>query len=268
MTIGGRRPAAYLRWLAIAVPLIVAPIPAASADAQAGARRSGFEFMGTATQAMQRDDAQNPAMLWVAEGEAAWRRTEGGADRSCADCHGDARTSMRGVAARYPSIGAASGRPVTLAQRIASCRVERQRASAWAPESEPLVSLEAYVALQSRGLPIAPPADARLAAARARGESLFHRRVGALDLACAQCHDDLAGRKLGGSTIPQAHPTGYPVYRLEWQSVGTLERRIRGCYAGVRARPPAYGAPDLVDLQVYLAARAAGMPLESPGVRP
>lgn len=240
----------------------------ARAHAQADPRRSGYDSMGAATQAMQRDDAQNPAMLWVGEGEALWSRREPGIARSCADCHGEARTSMRGVGARYPAIDDATGRPMTLAQRIASCRIGRQQASAWPAESEPLVSLEAFVALQSRGTPIAPPVDVRLAQARARGEALFRERVGALDIACAQCHDDLAGRRLGGSPIPQAHPTGYPIYRLEWQALGTLERRIRGCYAGVRAQPPAYGSADLVDLQAYLAGRAAGMIIESPGVRP
>ena len=73
---------------------------------------------------------------------------------------------------------------------------------------------------------------------------------GQLDLACAQCHDDNAGKRLGGSIIPQAHPTGYPIYRLEWQALGSLQRRLRGCLTGIRAEPFPYGATKLVDLQV------------------
>lgn len=42
--------------------------------------------------------------------------------------------------------------------------------------------------------------------------------------------------------IPQAHPTGYPIYRLEWQSMGSLQRRLRNCMTGVRAEPYAYGS--------------------------
>ena len=49
---------------------------------------------------MQDDDATNPAVLWVLDGEALWNRKTGAADRSCAGCHGDARASMKGVAAR------------------------------------------------------------------------------------------------------------------------------------------------------------------------
>ena len=68
--------------------------------------------------------------------------------------------------------------------------------------------------------------------------------------------------------MPQAHPTGYPIYRLEWQSLGSLQRRLRNCMIGLRAEPYAYGAPEYVDMEVYLMWRARGMTLETPAVRP
>ncbi|WP_460427902.1 FAD-dependent oxidoreductase [Azotobacter armeniacus] len=76
--------------------------------------------------------------------------------------------------------------------------------------------------------------------------------AGQLDLSCAACHDDNWGKRLGGSLIPQAHPTAYPLYRLEWQSLGSLQRRMRNCMIGVRAEPFDFGAPELVDLELYL----------------
>ena len=133
---------------------------------------------------------------------------------------------MRGVAPRYPAFDDPSQAPLTLAGRINACRVRHQQAPAFAPESEALLGLEAFVAIASRGLPIAPPADARLAPWRAQGERLYRQRVGQLDLACAQCHEGLAAQRLGGSVIPQGHATGYPLYRLEWQGLGSLQRRI------------------------------------------
>jgi sulfur-oxidizing protein SoxA len=217
---------------------------------------------------MQRDDTSNPAMLWVGDGEALWSVAAGRAGKSCADCHGDAKASMRGVAARYPTYDEKAARALTLAQRVDACRVRHQDAPAFAPEGRERLALESYVALQSRGMPISPPDDARLAPFRERGAASWRTRVGQLDLACAQCHDALAGERLGGSVIPQAHPTGYPVYRLEWQSLGSLERRIRGCLFGVRAQVPPAGAIELVELETYLAARAAGMTVDAPGVRP
>ncbi len=241
---------------------------ASAAHAQSDAKQSGYDFMSPATQAMQRDDTQNPGMLWVAEGEALWNRKAGSADRACASCHGSAASSMRGVAARYPALDQASKRAVDLGQRINLCRQRHQQAAPFGAESQELLSLESLVALQSRGLPIAPPDDPALAASRERGRQLYRQRIGQLDLACAQCHDDNAGKRLGSSVIPQAHPTGYPIYRLEWQTMGSLQRRLRNCMTGVRAEPFPYGSDPLVDLELYLAARAAGMPGEAPAVRP
>lgn len=251
------------RWALLVLACLLTP-----AFGQTDPRRSGLSFMGPATQAMQRDDSQNPAMLWVAEGEALWRTPAGNAQKSCMSCHGDAAQSMRGVAARYPAFDAARQGPLNLGQRIQQCRQSQQQAAPWAAESQPLLSMETYVAHQSRGLPIAPPDDVRLAPFAARGAAAYARRIGQIDLSCAQCHDSHWGQRLAGNAIPQAHPTGYPVYRLEWQGMGSLQRRLRNCMTGVRAEAPPFGAPELVELELYLMQRAKGMALETPAVRP
>ena len=235
---------------------------------QTDQRRSGSEFMSPSTQAMQRDDTQNPGMLWVQDGEMLWNRKVGKSDKSCASCHGAASASMRGVAARYPAFDVQRQRPLNLSQRINQCRQKNQQAEPLRAESQELLSIESYVAYQSRGMPATPPEDARLEPFRARGLQRFRQRIGQLNLSCAQCHDDNWGKRLGSSVIPQAHPTGYPVYRLEWQGLGSLQRRLRNCMTGVRAESFAYDAQELVELELYLASRAKGMPLETPGVRP
>jgi sulfur-oxidizing protein SoxA len=89
-----------------------------------------------------------------------------------------------------------------------------------------------------------------------------------MNLSCSQCHDDNSGKRLAGSVIPQGHPTGYPLYRLEWQSLGSLQRRLRNCMVGVRAEPYEYGATESVALELYLMERARGMTIETPAVRP
>ena len=79
---------------------------ASYAAAQVGAdkRRSGTQDMGEALQKMQEDDTANPGMLFVQLGSQSWAKKAGVADKSCADCHGNAGASMKGVAARYPAI--------------------------------------------------------------------------------------------------------------------------------------------------------------------
>lgn len=223
-------------------------------------RRSGYEFMSRETRTMQDDEATNPALFSLLDGEGLFKRKVGNA--ACADCH----RSLKGVAARYPAVK--GNRLVNLEQRVNVCRVERQKAAPLAYESPELLALTAYIGKQSRGMPIEVASDAKTQKHIDAGRAAFNRRQGQLNLACAQCHDDNWGKQLAGTPIPQAHPTGYPIYRLEWQGMGSLQRRLRNCMIGVRAEPYAYGSPEFVELELYLMYRARGMKLETPAVRP
>jgi sulfur-oxidizing protein SoxA len=226
------------------------------AGGAADTRRSGYETMGRETRAMQDDEATGPAVLWLLEGEALW-------NEGCARCHGDASTSMKGVAARYPRV--VDKKVVNLEGQVNQCRVTRQKAQPLRYESRELLALTAHVGRQSRGMPIdVKPAEPFLG----RGKALYNLRQGQLNLSCAQCHDQLAGRLLAGTPMPQGHATGYPLYRLEWQSLGSLQRRLRNCLTGIRAELYEFGAPELAELELYLAWRANGMKVETPAVRP
>lgn len=261
------------RALLLAAALLLAHIAQAQTQTQtqtgSDARRSGITYASPSTQALQQEDAQNPAMLWVADGRAAWSKPDGEARKACADCHGKIE-SMRGVATRYPALSAASQRVINLGQQINQCRSAHQRSTTLPAEHDTLLALESAIAFESRGIAIAPaqPAPAALGEAQARGKALFNQRIGQVALSCHDCHDTLAGKRLGAAVIPQGHATGYPIYRLEWQKVGSLQRRLRNCMTAVRAETPAWGAQELVDLEAWLMLRAAGMPLETPGVRP
>jgi L-cysteine S-thiosulfotransferase len=261
-----------MRWIgtiASAMLLIVACAPLLfAAEIPSDQRRSGFSFMASDTQAIQNDDTANPGMLWVLDGDALWKSKAGATAKSCADCHNDAASSMRGAATRYPAFDTKLGHPVNLEQRINLCRAEYQQATPLAYESRDLLALTAFVAQQSRGMPIETGADSQLEPFVAKGRELFMRRQGQLNLSCANCHDDNWDKRLAGSAITQAHPTGYPLYRLEWQSLGSLQRRLRACIFGIRAQPYDIGAPELVELELYLMSRARGMPIETPAVRP
>jgi sulfur-oxidizing protein SoxA len=230
-------------------------------------RRSSYEHMSKETRAMQDGDTDNPGMLWVLDGEALWRAKAGKAAVACAGCHGDAERSMKGVAARYPAFEPKRGTAVDLAGRINICRVERQQAPELARESKDLLALSALIARQSRGAAIQSDEE-RLKPYIEAGRTIFDTRRGQLDLACAHCHNDNWGKKLAGITLPQGHPTGYPLYRLEWQTFGSLQRRLRNCMIGMRAEPYAYGSPEFIALETYLMWRARGMAMESPAVRP
>jgi len=258
--------------------------------AEPQARRSATLDLSRDTRAMQDDDSLNPATFWRLDGEALWRERVGQANRSCASCHGEAPDAMKGVAVQFPKMVA--GQLLNLEGQINRCRSMRQGASPLAFESNPLLSMAVFIGAQSRGQPIVPArpmdpvipvptlpqsrplthaglhSDFAWTSLLEAGRALYIRRMGQLNLACVHCHDERAGARLGGNLIPQAHPTGYPIYRLEWNAVGSLQRRLRNCMIGVRAEPFAFGAPELVQLELYLMERARGMDLETPGVRP
>jgi sulfur-oxidizing protein SoxA len=231
------------------------------------ALRSGVSFAGPDVRAMQSDDLANPGMLWVERGEKLWNAPAGASGASCASCHGAAQTSMRGVAARYPRFDANAGAVFDIEARIVDCRARRQQGPALPRESDDLLSLTAFVTYQSRGLPLEVQIDGPARAAFERGREFYARRHGQMNIACAQCHDQNWGKRLLAETISQGHGTGFPAYRLEWQTLGSLQRRLRACLFGIRAEMPPPGAPELTDLELYLAWRAQGLPIEAPGVR-
>ena len=135
-------------------------------------------------------------MLWVLDGEALWNRKIGKANKSCADCHNDASTSMKGVAARYPAFNEAANRPIDLEQRINICHTDQQNATPLLFESNEMLALAGFVGRQSRGMPIAVSDYERTKPFIEAGRAMFERRQGQLNLSWAQCHDDNWGAKL------------------------------------------------------------------------
>jgi L-cysteine S-thiosulfotransferase len=248
--------------------LLLAPAAAVAAEIPLDQRHSDSDFISADTRAMQNDDTANPGLLAVLDGETLWNEKAGATNKSCADCHGDAAVSMKGVAARYPAFAAEFGRPIDLEQQINLSRTLDQKAPELPFESKELLALTAYIARQSRGLPIAVEETTQSKPFIEAGRAIFEGRQGQLDLACAQCHDDNWGKRLAGNPIPQAQPTGYPIYRLEWQELGSLQRRLRDCMSAMRAEPYDYGSPELVDLEFFLMWRARGLAMETPAVRP
>jgi sulfur-oxidizing protein SoxA len=236
------------------------------ADRHQSALQSSYELMSPENKAMQDDPSLNPAMFWVGDGETLWNQPSPQNNQSCATCHQDPKKSMRGIAVTYPKV--VKGNLQTLEGQINQCRVQRQGQPKFAYESKELLSLTALVAYQSKGMPIAVRQTSENKAALQMGRQSFYERMGQLNLSCAQCHEERAGLKLGGSPIPQGHPNAYPIYRLEWQTLGSLQRRLRNCMSGVRAQQYEYGSPEMAQLELFLAWRARGLPIESPGVRP
>ncbi len=229
-------------------------------------QKSGFEFQSKSNRDRQEDLTSNPGMLWVDQGAALWAKAEGKSAKSCQDCHGEPE-KMNGVAARYPVWDVKAKRLHNLDTRVQECRSVRQGAEPLKPETEPLLALTTLIAHQSLGMSIAPAIDGAARPAFERGRAMYNERAGQLNLSCAQCHEQSWGRRLRSEVVSQGHGNGYPIYRLEWQTLGSLHRRLRSCYLSVRSEPPAHGSEDHLALELYLAWRATGLKVETPAVR-
>ena len=154
----------------------IAPQATTQAQRSAGdgseGRLSGYHFMSRATQALQDDDTQNPAFLWVADGQRQF-------EAQCTGCHN--ASALSDAATRYPAFDDATQRPLTLHQRIAQCHSQRstsatqpQTAQASKPASgaparnptetsrQTVLALETYLGFQARGKPIPARPDPRL----------------------------------------------------------------------------------------------------------
>ncbi|MGF1526735.1 MAG: sulfur oxidation c-type cytochrome SoxA [Candidatus Competibacterales bacterium] len=230
-------------------------------------RQSGYAFLSPETQALQDDPWANPGLLWVDQGAELWRQAPGSGAKACSACHGDDGQDLVGAATRYPAFDDTQNALLNLEQRINSCRQHRQGLEPLAYESDALLSLTTFVANLSAGLSVNVTIDGPARPHFEAGRDYFYRRRGQLNLACHQCHDSAYGRMLRGDRISQGHGNGFPTYRLEWQTVGSLHRRLRACDLGVRAEPFGYGSAEYVNLELFLAWRARGLPIETPAVR-
>jgi L-cysteine S-thiosulfotransferase len=234
---------------------------------RAGDRSSGYTYAAKETRAMQDDDFANPAYIWMDQGEALWSKAEGAAGKSCSTCHDDAADTMKGVATRYPAYDESLGKMKSVEQQINTCRVKQMEAKPFKWESSQMLSMTAYVNSQSRGMAMNVKVDGAAAPFFEKGKAFFNKRRGQLNMACKNCHEDNAGNMARANLLSEGQSTGFPLYRLKWQKLGSIHRRFRGCNKNVRAKPYGYGSDEYVNLELYVGWRGRGLPIETPAVR-
>ena len=227
---------------------------------------SGNQFLTPQLQAMQQDADVNPITLWVEKGQALW-------GKQCQSCH-QAPESLRSSAGEHPRLVTRHNntRLVNLEDQINACR-QRAGQSPKGLEDDDTLSLSALLHTVAKGqaIQMTPPTDAagqqQWQAELAQGAQLYATRIGRLNLACVHCHDGKVGANLRAEVVSPGHPSGFPIYRLNWQNMGSIDRRLRACYSGVQATLPAPGSASLRQLELYLKVRASGMPLDGPSIR-
>ncbi|RVT81760.1 sulfur oxidation c-type cytochrome SoxA [Rhodobacteraceae bacterium CCMM004] len=227
---------------------------------------SGWRFRSDETQAVQMDDFDNPAMIWVENAMEDWETVEGAAGESCASCHGDVE-ELRGVRAVYPKWNEEAGEVRTLEMQINDCRETRMEAEPWKYSGGDMINMTALIASVSRGMPVNVAIDGPAQSTWEQGQELYYTRFGQLELSCANCHEDNYGMMIRADHLSQGQINGFPTYRLKNTKLNSVHARFRGCIRDTRAHTFAEGSPEFVALELYVASRGNGLSVEGPSVR-
>ena len=258
---------------ALAAALLSAALPAAAQDLK------GLQIYRD----MSAQD--NPGELWAERGKVLFHQPRGPKNASFEGCDlGLGPGRVMGAYARLPRYFADTDRVQDLESRLLTCMVSLQgfkeedikrTAFGTLDRNSDMEALAAYVASQSNGMKF----DVRLdhpkeKMAYAMGETIFFRRNGPLDFACATCHAE-DGKRIRLQDLPnmqdpkqiQAIIGGWPAYRGTQSTVRTMEHRLFDCNWQMRLPPLEYASEFPVALTTYLAYKANGGPIEAPGVR-
>jgi len=228
---------------------------------------SGWVYRASETQALQMDDFDNPAMLFVDQAIDDWNRVDGTEGKSCASCHTNGPEEFAGLRAELPRWDADRGQMMNMEDYINYNRVTYMGAEPlkWAkPRMDAMVAL---ISLQSRGMPVNVAIDGPVADIWARGEEIYYTRVGQLDMACANCHEDNFGNMIRADRLSQGQINGFPTYRLKNAKLNSIQARFKGCMKNIRAEPYAVGSDEFRALELYVASRGNGLSVEGPSVR-
>ncbi|MDB6176839.1 sulfur oxidation c-type cytochrome SoxA [Paracoccus sp. Z330] len=226
---------------------------------------SGWLFRDSETQAMQTDDFENPGMIFVDQGIDDWNMVDGNAGKSCASCH-EGIESMKGVRASMPRVNG-DGQLWSMEDYINDCRVERMQAEALDWNGDRMKNMTAAISVQSRGMPMDVAIDGPARPFWEQGKDMYYTRYGQLELACANCHEDHYGDWIRADHLSQGHTNGFPVYRLKQAALVSQHNRFRGCIRDTRAETFPMGSDEFRALELYVASRGNGLPVEGVSVR-
>ena len=227
---------------------------------------SGWRYRKGETQRLQTDDFENPAFVAVEQAIDEFEHVNGTEGKSCSACHADV-SEFKGLRAGLPRWDENLGKPENMEMIINECRTDRMGADAWKWDSPQMLGMAAYVGLQSRGMTVDVQTDGPMSDWAAKGKDLYYQRVGQLDMACAQCHEDNAGNMIRADHLSQGQINGFPTYRLKWNGLGSAHRRFKGCMKNIRAIPFKVGSDEFLALELYVTSRGEGLSVETPAVR-
>jgi len=227
----------------------------------------------------------SPVELFELEGEALWKKPQGPKNASLEQCDlGMGAGVVKGAYAHLPRYFSDADRVMDLETRLLHCMVtlqgrSREDATKRVFGNEDRLSemeyLSAFIAAQSRGVPMAPSTShSKEQAAFELGRKTFFYRGGAWDFSCASCHGE-EGKRIRMQDLPvlykpeNARPVvaTWPAYRVSNSQFKTMQWRINNCYQQMRYPEPDFASDITVALTLFLTATGAGEPYRGPGTK-
>ncbi|HWT16555.1 MAG TPA: sulfur oxidation c-type cytochrome SoxA [Patescibacteria group bacterium] len=228
----------------------------------------------------------NPAELVEMQGEELWNAARGPKQVALDGCDlGLGAGVTKGAYAQLPRWFEDAGKVMDLETRLLFCMERLQGLDVAALRKQPyseqgqqqtdLESLSAFIAAQSRGLPIAvPQSHPAERAAFASGAKFFNFRGGPHDFSCATCHSQDGKRirlqsllQLNSVEGAKASFATWPAYRIAQGAVRTIEWRMADCARQQRLPGLVHGSQVAIDLITYLGVQANGAVLTAPGLK-
>lgn len=227
---------------------------------------SGWHFRDDTTRALQKDDFDNPGMVFVDRGMDSWNAAQGKGGESCAGCHQGPET-MAGLRATTPRVDAKTGKLMLIEDYVNGCVTERMGLEAWGMTGNKMKDMMALISMQSRGQTVNVAIDGAAAPFWEKGKDIYYTRYGQLEMSCANCHEDNYGKFIRSDHLSQGQVNGFPVYRLKDAGILSAQQRFIGCVRDTRAETFKAGSDEFKALELYVASRGNGLMVEGVSVR-
>ena len=175
------------------------------------------------------------------------------------------------IAGDYPFFDEKASEVVTISSAINDC-LALNGEKVWKMKKGKIAKLEAYFSFAS--MEANKKVDIKInsqeaADAYERGKKEYYAQRGYLKLSCATCHVQGAGQRVRAEKMSPllGQTTHFPVFRLKWDSLGTLERRMAGCNKDQGENPHKANSAWMKELLYFMAYMSNGMAIDGPDVR-
>ena len=219
------------------------------------------------------DPMVNPGMWVIDKAKELWN-AKGATGASCAACHHTPEPEVR-----FKSWAASMPRWDSKLEKVLGVEefvfrhAKATTGHSWLMGSDDNTNMATYLRHLANGTAIAVDVTSGPAKqAWARGKAIMERKMGRLNLACADCHSaaKAANRWVRGQWLTDAkgYTDHFPTWRTSKNRMWDIRQRFQWCNVAIGANELPPDANEYGDLELYLTSLSNGLKISVPGIRP